>query len=649
MRFHDRIPLLLCFLIVLSYNYVAYANSTSVLIYGETVKPVREVVYDPLPSKPKLGVYGSNLNITISADESARDWRIFLVSRYDSFEVEVVNSIYDADEKLWTITIRIPENIPGDLYDLKVTFVSDVKGEFEYLQYKCVNVSSSPPRELIIAHLSDTHLPYGADVVARAVYELSLLRPSVVVITGDLVDVGTIGSAWKYMQHILFRGPLKSMLYILPGNHDHSGDDALNYRKYCGPLYYHERLGDFHFIAFDTSLEGYIKFDQLDWAESILSRIGNGVKIFAFHHPLFSWGPSSITGSWREIEEFSKYLYSSWREQIDYAKRLLRLIEEYNVTLILSGHIHTEHYVVYNNHHHFEVNLPAGGGLREGDYWSFRLLKIDVNGNVKLFTNGNISPTTHPSSYPLGMINYYYSPYNDGSSNAVSIYIMNNLSSPITPLIEFAVSSNVPLEQYSFYPESPSKYEVFNIGQAYVFRFRVTVPPKGEYYVTLTSSEDNSPPQLDFNYDLIDNSTLELDIVVRDLEWGAKNLTLLYKFDGEEEWNQVYLTPILEVNKDVIKTVYDSLFYQYTLTIPEKAYNVTLRLKAFDFAGNLVDKSFTVTIRQPEKPPSPPSPPPQPPSPPPPQPFPFHYILIVVVIVIVVMLTVLVKLRGGKI
>ncbi|MCS7365809.1 MAG: hypothetical protein NDF54_10265, partial [archaeon GB-1867-035] len=229
------------------------------------------------------------------------------------------------------------------------------------------------------------------------------------------------------------------------------------------------------------------------------------------------------------------------------------------------------------------------------------------------------------------------------------IYIMNNLSSPITPLIEFIVNSDKPLDQYFFYPESPSEYEVFSIGNAYVFRFRVTIPPKDEYYVTLASVEDNSPPQLDFNYDLINNSTLNLDVTVRDLEWGVKNLTLLYKFDGEDEWSQVYLSPALEVNKDVIRTVYGSISYQYVLTIPEKAYNVTLKLKAFDFAGNLVDKTFNVTIRQPEKPPSPPpqQPPPQPPSPPPPPPqvFPVQYVVAVAVIIVVVALLILVKVK----
>ena len=624
-------------------------NVRGMILYGEAIRPVREVVWDPLPSKPKLAVLGSMMNIRVLADESASDWRILLTSEYGGFEVEIVNSSYNAKDKLWDVTVRIPEEIPTGLYNLEVHFTSNAKGEVEYLQYKCVNVSRSMPHELLIAHITDIHLPYGADVLARAIYELTLIRPSLVIITGDLVDVDTIASAWKQAQSILFRGPIKSPIYILPGNHDHAGDNASNYQTYCGPLYYYEQLGNFHLIALDTSYEGFINFGQLNWAESVLSEITDGVKILVFHHPLFSWGPSSLNGSWSQIEQFQKYLYSSWKDNIDSAKKLLQLIEEYNVTLILSGHIHAEHYVIYNNYHHFEVNLPAGGGLREGDYWSFRLIKIDENGNVKLFAHGNKSPTSHPSSYPLGMITYYYTPFNDGSSNAVSIYIMNNLSSPITPLIEFIVNSDKPLDQYFFYPESPSEYEVFSIGNAYVFRFRVTIPPKDEYYVTLASVEDNSPPQLDFNYDLINNSTLNLDVTVRDLEWGVKNLTLLYKFDGEDEWSQVYLSPALEVNKDVIRTVYDSISYQYVLTIPEKAYNVTLKLKAFDFAGNLVDKTFNVTVRQPEKPPSPPpqQPPPQPPSPPPPPPqvFPVQYVVAVAVIIVVVALLILVKVK----
>lgn len=643
MGFHGKPSPLLCLLIIMLLTFGNVANVEGMFLYGEAVKPVRDVVWDPLPSKPKLAILGLTMKIEILADESASDWKVFLTSEYGSFEVEIVDSSYNAEKKSWDITIQIPEDMPTDLYNLKVSFVSNVKGKVEHLQYKCVNVSSSLPRELIIAHLSDTHFPYGADVVARAVYELALLRPSIVVITGDLVDVGTIGSAWKYMQGILFKGPLKSMLYILPGNHDHSGDNASNYRKYCGPLYYYEQLGSFHFIAFDTAFEGYINLGQLNWAESVLSEIDDGIKIFAFHHPPFSWGPSDLTGSWEQIEQFSQYLYSSWQEYIDNAKKLLQLIEDYNVTLIMSGHIHAEHYVVYNNHHYFEVNLPAGGGLREGDYWSFRLIKIDYHGNVKLFSHGGKSPSSHPSSYPLGMIAYYYTPSNDGSSNAVSIYIMNNLSSPITPLIEFIVKSDKPVDQYFFSPEAPSHYEVFRVDGAYVFRFRMIIPPKEEYYVTLASLDDNSPPQVDLYYNLIDNSTLSLDAAVSDLEWGAKNLTLLYRFDGEEEWNRAYLTPTLQVNKDVIKTTYDALSYRYTLAVPEKAYNVTLKLRAFDFAGNFIERTYNITIRQPEQPPPPPSPPP--PSPPPPA-IPIQYIVIVVIVVVVAVLLILMKVKG---
>ncbi|MCS7364725.1 MAG: metallophosphoesterase, partial [archaeon GB-1867-035] len=471
MKIHGRLLPLLCLLLMVSLTFNNIVNARGMILYGEAIRPVREVVWDPLPSKPKLAVLGSMMNIRVLADESASDWRILLTSEYGSFKVEIVNSSYNVKDKLWDVTVRIPREIPTGLYNLEVHFTSNAKGEVEYLQYKCVNVSKSMPHELLIAHITDTHLPYGADVLARAIYELTLIRPSLVIITGDLVDVDTIASAWKQAQSILFRGLIKSPIYILPGNHDHTGDNASNYQTYCGPLYYYEQLGNFHLIALDTSYEGFINFGQLNWAKSVLSEITDSVKILVFHHPLFSWGPSSLNGSWSQIEQFQKYLYSSWKGNIDSAKRLLQLIEEYNVTLILSGHIHAEHYVIYNNYHHFEVNLPAGGGLREGDYWSFRLIKIDENGNVKLFAHGNKSPTSHPSSYPLGMITYYYTPFNDGSSNAVSIYIMNNLSSPITPLIEFIVNSDKPLDQYFFYPESPSEYEVFSIGNAYVFRF----------------------------------------------------------------------------------------------------------------------------------------------------------------------------------
>jgi len=330
------------------------------------------------------------------------------------------------------------------------------------MQPICINVTDTFPKRWLIGHITDIHLPYGADVLARAIYELNLIHPSLIILTGDLVDVDTISSAWLYAWKILLNGPSKVPIYVIPGNHDHAGDDAKNYVKYCGPLHWYTRIGSFHIIALDSASDGYVSDDQLVWAENILANITDGAKILLFHHPLFSSGPTEISGSWENIEKLKSYIYSSWLEHLDNAKEILRLIEKYNITLILSGHIHREQYNVYNGIHIFETNLPAGGSLRQGDYRSFRLIQIDENYNVKVFSLKNKNPEDRPSSYPLGYLTYYYTPANDDSTRSVSIKVFNGINAELNPLIEFVVNGSIPFENYRFIPQPPSNYSVMN-------------------------------------------------------------------------------------------------------------------------------------------------------------------------------------------
>jgi len=649
--------IVMALLLTLIVSGVTYHTSAYGIYEASSIKPVRSVVWDPLPSKPLTATLGSTMSIEVVADSSASDWSVQLSSKYGDFSLELVDAVYSEETGRWTLTLKLPSNIPTGLYSLKLSFTSEEEGAVEYTQPRCVNVTVSYPKELLIAHLSDIHLPYGADVLARAVYELNLLRPSLVVITGDLVDVDTISSAWKYAWSILIDGPLEVPAYILPGNHDHSGDDAANYMEFCGPLYWYVQIGDFHLIALDTALDGYVDMDQLAWAESILGEIGDGTKILMFHHPLFSRGSYTLTGSWEEVEQFSEYLYYSWNEHIENAKELLRLVEQYNISLIMSGHIHTEHYVVYNDKHYFEVNLPAGGGLREGDYWSYRLVRIDENGNVQVICLRGKYPYMHPSSYPIGHLTYYYTPSNDGSASAVSIVIINDLNADIEPFIEFAVKADRPADEYSFYPESPEHYEVIEFNGVYYFRFRVKVPAKTSYYLTLAATSDNNPPTLDFEYQLIDNTTLSISTLVSDYEWGVKSAVLMYSINGATDWIEVPMEPTIEVNKDGIKAIYSQLTYNQLIDLPENAFNVSIRIVAEDFAGNQNEVEQVVVIR--EAPPSSSEQPVQqtPEQPPeqteqPEQPvtgLPMNQVLAVsIIIVIIIVATVLLKIKKSQ-
>jgi len=200
------------------------------------------------------------------------------------------------------------------------------------------------------------------------------------------------------------------------------------------------------------------------------------------------------------------------------------------------------------------------------------------------------------------MISYYYTPRNDGSTKASSIKIYNNLESPITPLIEFIVDGSIPIDKYTFHPYTPSNYRVFNLNGKYIVQFRVNVPAKTSYYITLTSINDTIPPKIYTNI-VRDLNELKLHINVTDEYVGVRNVGLRYQYifanGSRSKWYSVDdITPKIIVNRDLTLFSYDLLNYEYKLPVPNDVLNVTYSIIAEDFMGNLnyVNGSFTFGV-----------------------------------------------------
>lgn len=565
----------------------------------------------PLPSLPALCILNGFFKVVVKAPSSATNWIFTIYSNNYGlkYDISYFTSSYNSNSGLWNFYLKVPSNVVPGLYSLKLSYTSDGVN-YSYKQPNSIYVFEDYPKHILIAHVSDTHLPYGADVIARAIYELNLIKPSILIVTGDFVDIGVIASAWDYAWSIVFNGSSKIPILVLPGNHDHSGDDAANYQKYCGPLYYNLSFGKFHFIAMDTREIGYVSIDQLKWAESVLKNISiDDVKIFLIHHPIFGTG-FSITGSWQNINALGNYLYYSWASNTPIAAEFLRLIEQYDVRLVLAGHIHREQFNIYNGKHIFETISPAGGSLPIGVYWSFRLINVSDSGIVNILTIGGKAPQDSPSAYPIGMLSYYYTPKNDGSTKASSIKIYNNLEASINPLIEFIVNGSIPFNKYNFYPYSPSNYIVFDLGGKYLVQFRVNIPAKTNYYITLTSINDTIPPKIYTNIVKSDGG-LMFYINATDDSVGVKRIGLKYQFtfsDGSKSvWYDVNdIPPKIIADKTSILYSYNLLRYEYKLSIPSNVLNVTYSIIAEDFIGNInyvngaliyvTPKYYTLTI-----------------------------------------------------
>ena len=198
---------------------------------------------------------------------------------------------------------------------------------------------------MLLAHISDLHikrpgaLAYRrvdtAAALTRAVERLNELtpRPEAVVVTGDLVDLGTV-EEYRHLRSLL--APLAIPCYLMIGNHDepealrevfadhaylHTGDTCLQYAVDMGPL----RL-----IALDSrtpgASSGMLDDTRLGWLEAQLEAARAQPVVVALHHPPFLSGIGHMD-----------------RQRLDATSsaKLAGIIRRFeNVERVICGHVH---------------------------------------------------------------------------------------------------------------------------------------------------------------------------------------------------------------------------------------------------------------------------------------------------------------------
>jgi predicted glycoside hydrolase/deacetylase ChbG (UPF0249 family)/3',5'-cyclic AMP phosphodiesterase CpdA len=135
-------------------------------------------------------------------------------------------------------------------------------------------------------------------VTHRLFAELRLLRPALVLYTGDIVWGYGAGRQELLNDYDRFRSLAESVgvpLYNVPGNHEMLTDRmAIALLEELGhDLYGSFDVGSCHFVALNTDeywLEGRVTGRQLDWLRADLEASREAAHIFVFmHRPLFSW------------------------------------------------------------------------------------------------------------------------------------------------------------------------------------------------------------------------------------------------------------------------------------------------------------------------------------------------------------------------
>ena len=571
-----------------------------------TGQKITEYMSSPLPSVPEPVLQGGDFPVTVKdlsdslAGGDASDWTGEMSSMYGVYDLTLVNGTFDGEE--WLLYFHVAGDVHVGLYNLTLTQGSGAAAMIVH-QSRCVWVLEEWPESITFAHVTDIHEPIGELIFPEYILQSNFINPDFMIATGDIVQTETNARAWAYTQYAMLQ--IEYPTYLLPGNHDYSGYGGKIYAQYGGKLNYTIVLGDFVIIAADSGNIGYLSQDQLTWMENQLEQYQDKVKVIGFHHGLLSseYGigegaensmmGGEITASWEDIDELADTMYFTWKDSEDNplpeAQELMRLIQEYDVRIIVDGHVHRDVIYVVNNQHYFVTTSTTGGGLPPTERYGTRLITLDNDGTVHFDPYTEASLEIPPNNLPTGLVSYTYSSANDFSGTAVSVSLENNLEMDINDgRLIFKVSKSKPLEDYVFVGEQPVRVETTTTSMGYVFDAFFDVEAQSSFEVTLKAADDNVDPEIwvELAEPYESGAPTVVTLSASDYGWGLKEMDVSYSVDDGATWTAVDSTiePILtgELYQDTFPEV------DVTFEVPVLSGDETIKVKAeaTDYAGN---------------------------------------------------------------
>jgi 3',5'-cyclic AMP phosphodiesterase CpdA len=206
-----------------------------------------------------------------------------------------------------------------------------------------VQLGQYPPARQVLVHLSDTHFLSGGALLhggvttesnlerALAQVEATGIRPSALVFTGDLTDLGETDAYARLRDRVEpVAARLGAEVIWLMGNHDERGPmrrELLGQEESAEPIDRVWNLGGLRFIGLDSSVPGFhhgeLDDSQLAWLAAELETPAEFGTVIGLHHP-----PAPAPQPLFDLLEL--------REQ----SRLESVLRETDVRAILAGHLH---------------------------------------------------------------------------------------------------------------------------------------------------------------------------------------------------------------------------------------------------------------------------------------------------------------------
>jgi len=218
------------------------------------------------------------IRVVLHADVEG-DW-FATISRFGRVMTLTLLDTFPSDRS-WLLRASIsPDAAPG-LYDLTVG-----KGVIMDLERHAVSIGYDHDR-LTLVHVTDVHVdrpePDGLGTIMHTVEVINLVRPDLVVVTGDFQDPGQAQQMKEFATRFLLN--LDVPAYITPGNHEFK-DDPQSYYTYLNPYPdYAFDFGPARFISLNQYQTYPFFIDQIAFLDAEVSRPRSGPTIILLHDP----------------------------------------------------------------------------------------------------------------------------------------------------------------------------------------------------------------------------------------------------------------------------------------------------------------------------------------------------------------------------
>lgn len=229
----------------------------------------------------------------------------------------------------------------------------------------------------LIAHISDLHLSlsdFNESSFLKAVDEINLLNPDMILLTGDLTEHGYYN---EYIEATKYLAMFEAPLFAIPGNHDSRNIGYETFEEIIGERSWKLTKEDSNLvvIGLDSSSPdintGNIGRPQQLWMENELNQclVNSNFSIVAMHHHAI---PIPKTGRERNI--------------LSDAGDILQSLVDHDVNLVLCGHKHVPHLWKMENTLFVSAGSLSSRKLRGKDVNSYNTIEIKED-SVEIYLN----------------------------------------------------------------------------------------------------------------------------------------------------------------------------------------------------------------------------------------------------------------------